>query len=422
MPTIRMPNPKRARSMGLALLLVVTGAVAYFLFKSWTPPIFSGNAVAELTSIDVNEDRQFLLIRGRDRGNPLLLFLHGGPGMPAMYLAHAFQREWEDHFVVVHWDQRASGKSYQKESDPDRIRTSQLIADAEAVVEYLRGRFPEQPIYLLGHSHGSYLGALLASRHPDWFAAYVGVGQVADEARTRDLQDAYLRPLLPDYGHAPDAELTEGLREELLFRTGSELHGETSFAPLLITGLLAPEYSFFDAMKVAQGSSFSSTHMKRDLIDGPLMSSARTFELPVYFIMGARDMVTPVALARQYFDSIEAPGKAFYLIEQAAHFPFFEQPGRVLEILERIASAHPTDAERPRGAQADSRTPSRARVPGHPDARHGQLRRAAGGLHQLPNRHRPPRRAQSAYLVQRSTAGGNAKQPVAGRRSGFSLH
>ncbi|MDT8321368.1 MAG: alpha/beta hydrolase [Xanthomonadales bacterium] len=311
--------------------------MAYFLFKSWTPPIFSDDAVAELTSITVNEDRQLLLIRGRDRRNPILLFLHGEPGIPAMYLAHAFQRDWEKHFVVVHWDQWASGKSFGKGLDPSLIRTSQLISDAEAIVEYLRECFPGQPIFLLGHSHGRHLGAILASRHPEWFSAFIGVGQVADEGSAREIQDAYLSPLLSEYGYGPDAELTQALRAELLFRTGSELHGETSFVPLLITGLLAPEYSFFDAMTVAQGSSFSSAHMKKAMIDGPLMSAVQSFDLPVYIIMGAHDMVTLVGLARRYFDSIEAPDKAFHVVENAAHFPFFEQPARVLEILERVA-------------------------------------------------------------------------------------
>ena len=327
------------RSLAFGMLLIIAAATAYFLFKSYTPPIFSSDAVAELTAVEINGDRQFLLIRGKDSKAPVVLFLHGGPGMPAMYLAHAFQRSWEDDFVIVHWDQRASGKSFKEGSDADLMRTSQLIDDAEEVVEYLRGRFPDQRLYLFGHSHGSYLGAILASRHPDWLSAYIGVGQVADEAEAMKLQDAFLKPRLSEFGYDPETVLDEALREELLFKTRSEIYGETSFIPLLLTGLLAPEYSLFDALNVGKGSSFSSAHMKRDVISGSPMTDLRDFDTPVYFIMGAQDMVTPTSLARTYFDQIEAPAKEFHIVERSAHFPFFEQPEAVLSILKRIAAA-----------------------------------------------------------------------------------
>ena len=36
---------------------------------------------------------------------------------------------------------------------------------------------------LLGHSWGTVLGVALAQKHPDWFYAYVGVGQLIDTKR-----------------------------------------------------------------------------------------------------------------------------------------------------------------------------------------------------------------------------------------------
>lgn len=314
--------------------IVVTVALRWFI--AFTPPIFSENAIAKLEAVEINGDRQYLLIRGKDRTNPVLLFLHGGPGMPAMYLAHAFQRPLENEFVVVHWDQRASGKSFRKGIDPALISTSQLVADAEAVIAHLQSRLGADKVYLIGHSHGSYIGAILADRRPDLVKAYVGIGQVADASQEIAVQDAYLKTQLNALDLPADTKITGANREDLLFKTGAELYGETSFMPLLLTGLMAPEYSLSEVMKVRQGSSFSSAHMKRDMIDGPLMENAQRFEMPVYFMMGDYDMVTPVSLAQAYFEKVEAPAKTWVAFDQSAHFPFFEEPDAFAAAMARV--------------------------------------------------------------------------------------
>ena len=153
----------RARIALLALGTLLVLLVAYSV-KSFTPPILEEDSIAELRAIDVNGDEQYVLVRGHDKSLPVLLFLHGGPGMPAMYLAHDFQRELEAEFVVVHWDQRASGKSFKAGANPDKLSTSQLLSDLDVVVNFLRDRLETERIWLVGHSHGSYLGVLYARR------------------------------------------------------------------------------------------------------------------------------------------------------------------------------------------------------------------------------------------------------------------
>lgn len=303
--------------------LALAAFCLWFVFKSYTPPILEEGAVAQLRPLDVNGDRQYVLIRGHSRELPVLLFLHGGPGMPAMFLAHAFQRPLEDTFIVVHWDQRFSGKSWKAEPDPEQASTSQLFRDAIRVIDWLRTEFGVEKIYLAGHSHGSYLGALLASRRPDLLHAFIGIGQVANEAATPPLQDEFLLQALGlPRGHPP----TPANRENLLFKAGAVLHGETSLLPLLVTGLFAPEYSLFDALNVGKGPQFYSQHYRRDMIDGPLADNVTSLDVPVYVFMGAYDMVTPASLAREWFETLKAPHKEWVLFDGSAHFPFFEEP------------------------------------------------------------------------------------------------
>ena len=312
------------------VLLVVVALLLLYTFKSFTLPILESGSVAELTSLSVNGDRQYLLIRGRDSENPVLLFVHGGPGMPAMFLAHSFQRDLEREFVVVHWDQRAAGKSFVSTADPSTISTSQYLDDLFVVVESLRERFGQEQIYLLGHSHGSYLGILAASRHPELFRAYIGVGQVVDEERAFSFQKAELAAI------AGDTELTRANIEGFIFKAGGGLYCCESFLPLLLTGLLAPEYSLMEAFNVKRGSSFSSRHMRYDVIPGPVDESVVELNVPVYMISGRYDLTTPTAMSRAYLEQLVAPQKTFFEIDEAAHFPFFEQPAAFAELMAQI--------------------------------------------------------------------------------------
>jgi pimeloyl-ACP methyl ester carboxylesterase len=326
---------KRRRRWPLVAGTLFLLLAAAFTFKSFTMPIFAKDAIADLLELEINGDTQYLLVRGVDKQQPVLLFIHGGPGMPAMFLAHDFQRDLEEEFVVVHWDQRASGKSFKRTADQVQLSTSLLLSDMDVVIDYLRRTLGAQKVWVVGHSHGSYLGTLYARRHPEKVCAYIGAGQVVDGSRsehTRMLQEDFLRSQLEGLGFAADTVINDSNLEELLFLTGSELYGETSYGPLLKSGFMAPEYSLFDVLNVARGSSFSSRTMVYDM-PRDLPASEWGFDVPVAIIMGRHDMVTPTQLSRKYYERIEAPSKAWYVFEEASHFPHYEKPRPFTETL-----------------------------------------------------------------------------------------
>ena len=143
--------------------------------------IASENGIDELRTVPIGGIQQWLSIRGRDRRNPILLFIHGGPASPEMPTSWAYQDGWEDYFTVVQWDQRGTGKTFNA-NDPavvgPTISAERMELDAEEVVQYLRTTYHQQKIFVLGHSWGSILGLELAARHPEWLYAYIGMGQV----------------------------------------------------------------------------------------------------------------------------------------------------------------------------------------------------------------------------------------------------
>lgn len=328
---------------GCAVLLVLL-LVELVLTRGDTPQIRDrggdavSGSVSSLERIELGGLEQAVLIRGRDRSNPVVLFLHGGPGNPTMYLAHAFQRPLERDFVVVQWDRRGAGKSYGALDGTGSLSVRRMLDDTHELARLLADRFGKEGIYLVGHSWGSYLGILAARERPDLYLGYVGTGQMsAGPVRVDSVRrEGLARRALARGDTAAARGFGDGSRpagEDALFEYGAELRGASSFWPLLWAGLRAPEYTLFDALNVRKGIQRSGNHMRRNVIDGPLDEKVLRLDVPVAFFLGRCDLNTPSELAAAYLDELKAPVRRLVWFEEAAHFPFLTQPERFREAL-----------------------------------------------------------------------------------------
>ncbi|MEN6310474.1 MAG: alpha/beta hydrolase [Acidobacteriota bacterium] len=331
----------------LAVLAVILLSVGYMqFFRPYTSAIKdergrpAADGIASLEKVRLGGLDQWILVRGRSRTNPVVLFLHGGPGMPAMYLAHRFERPLEEKFVVVQWDQRGAGKSYSRDIPPQAMRFDNLIADTCELAERLKQRFHQDRIFLVGHSFGSYLGMVTVARHPELFHAFVGIGQLVEHDKSRELQDRFIREsaearnegkILAEFEARGDA-----IRESLIFRYGGELHHHTNMWPLLITGFLAPEYRFSDIMNIPRGVAFTHKYIDNPNRERPLLETVTSVSVPVYFFTGRHDYTTPAAMVEVYYRKIQAPRKRLVWFEESAHFPFFEEPEKFAREMERV--------------------------------------------------------------------------------------
>jgi pimeloyl-ACP methyl ester carboxylesterase len=323
----------RSLTLLFAIVLFLIGAITIeFTFRRGrTPQIANApTSVASLERIMLGAVEQWILIRGWNASNPVLLFLHGGPGMPAMYLAHDFQRELEKDFVIVHWDRRGAGKSYAAGVEGE-LTVRQTLDDTYELTRLLQKRFGQRRIYLVGHSAGTYLGMLAVWEHPEYYAAYIGIGQISmSPRRVLEVQKEFLLQKARESG---DSVLVMNLqsesvkiREDELFRYGAELYKSTSFWPLLLTGLRAPEYTFTDAINVKKGADLVNRKMVYDVISGPLAEHVQHVDIPIFFFLGRHDYTTPSTLAAEYLDSLKCPCKRLVWFENSAHFPFYEEP------------------------------------------------------------------------------------------------
>lgn len=317
---------------GGSVLLLVAATAVFFLGRGRTPAIPGDRSIASLEKVRIGGEDQWLLIRGHDRSRPVVLFLHGGPGMPAMFLAHACQRELERSFVVVHWDRRGAGKSYSAGADAAAINVRRVLDDTLEVSRLLRQRFGQDRIYLVAHSWGTYLGLLAIREHPEYYSAYVGMGQMAGPmARVREIQRDFILRCATRANDMPTIDtMRRGgpIDEDMLFRCHGELWKSTSFLPILLTGLRAPEYTFRDALHVKPGANRVNREMKYNVDPRPLIGEVNAVNVPVFFFLGLHDYNTPSRVAADYLSRLSAPLKSVTWFEQSGHFPFFEEPAR----------------------------------------------------------------------------------------------
>lgn len=330
-----------AITFGLFIVAALAITWAIPLRRGYTALYGSSSSIASLEQATLGDARQWILIRGSNINNPLLLFLHGGPGMPTMYLAHDFQRELERSFVVVQWDRRGAGKSFAAGTTSRRMTVSQEINDSLELIDQLRARFHQPKVYLVGFSYGTYLGILLAHRAPERLYAYVGIGQLAcSEQENRAIQDAWIREQAT---RAHDKEAIDELdgkkpfdREKLLFKYRAEIHSATSWWPLLWSGLRSTEYTFEDILNVKRGVEFTASYLRYDAIDGSILENVTTIQVPVYFFSGRFDYTDPTSCTMRLFEKISAPLKKFVWFDRSAHFVFLEEPSRFAAEMRRV--------------------------------------------------------------------------------------
>ena len=161
--------------------------------------IASPTGIDEASYVPIGGIEQWVTIRGQDRANPVILFVHGGPGDVTNPWTFRIFAPWEELFTVVQWDERGAGRTLAK-SGPGIASTltiDRMAHDGIELAEYLRQHLGKPKIIVVAHSFGSLLALRMVLQRPDLFYAYVGTGQVADETRNYAVALAELQQVGP---------------------------------------------------------------------------------------------------------------------------------------------------------------------------------------------------------------------------------
>jgi pimeloyl-ACP methyl ester carboxylesterase len=308
-------------------------------------------SITEKTWVDINGARQGMFIRGRDVTKPVLLFVHGGPGMPEYFLDRTTNPTGlEDDLVVCWWEQRGAGISYSGDIPRESMTVDQLVHDTITVADHLCERFRQDKVYLMAHSWGSFIGIQAAAKAPERFHAYIGMGQVSYQQRAEVLAyryelDEFRRrgdeKMVQTLESAPvtlDAALPKAymkVRDKAMHSIGI---GTTREMKSVITGVLAQvwrtsDYTIREKVDIGRGKAWSQGILWDEFQATDLTQKIRALDLPVYICQGRYDYTTNYDLARAYFGELRAPVKGFYTFEQSAHSPAFEEPDTFRRIL-----------------------------------------------------------------------------------------
>ncbi len=272
--------------------------------------------IDEHLQVPVNGTTLDFRIRGTNAANPVLLFLHGGPGVCDRHFILRDQAPLTDACTLVCFDQRGAGKSYTHAQARRSMDMDTVVEDARIVVEYLCGRFRKDKINLVGHSYGSFLGVQLCRRYPQRIAAYVGIGQLADGPENERisyefaLEEAKKRgdkKALADLTRigAPRKGFYQSMDDLMVQRNylakfGGAIYGQsaTMIRSTVLPILRSPEYSLFDVPGYSNGAYYNMRQLWQTVIGCNFIENVRELDVPVYITQGRHDRNTPRSLQR----------------------------------------------------------------------------------------------------------------------------
>lgn len=307
-----------------------------------TPPFHGADgavlpvSIAQTAYLRIGGIEQWVMIRGENVANPILILLHGGPGFPETNLFRYFNSSLERSFTVVYWEQRGTGKSFAPGLAESEMTIERFLRDLDELVDAVRAQLKKQRVVILGHSWGSALGTLYAARHSDKVSAYVGTGQIGDlqaselssyafvlaEAERRGNRTA-LRQLRA-IGQPPYSSKTIGIQRRWLTRFVGLMRGKT-FWQVFHALRSAPEASILHLPNVFRGAMFSLRTLWAEVSRLNLEVSAPELNMPVFFFIGRHDHQVAAETSVAYFEKLVAPAKQLVWFEDSAHMPPFEE-------------------------------------------------------------------------------------------------
>lgn len=336
--------------------VIILCFICLLCYKFWlkhSTKIKTPNGISSLEQLKLGGIKQWIFIRGIDQKNPILIFLHGGPGEPVLGMSSSRMLDAEliNHFTVVHWDQRGAGKSYSKDIPVDTMTLDQLVEDLNDLIDYLRDRFDSQKVFLIGHSGGTIIGIKTAYKYSEKIYAYVGVAQIINDYEGERISYNFLIEKTEKSGDIkklnaikviglPPYDTPEKYfkKAKYIGRYGGFIHGNPikQMVGIIFNYITSPEYSFIEGIRTLRGKGlhFTMNALYDDLKKLNFNEEIQSMKVPIYFFAGKYDMITPTILVEDYYKTLDAVnGKKLFIFENSAHFLITEEKEKYEDLL-----------------------------------------------------------------------------------------
>lgn len=280
---------------------------------------------------------QYLLHYRSKPEDPVLLFIHGGPGQTESFFAFLVEEYAERDYNIVYYDQRGAGKTWlkNKKSRPDM---EILKRDLLEIVLYMKKQYGKEKIGIVGHSWGSVLGSMFALEHPEHTLCYIGCGQVINIVENERTGYAILKEAIGKGGNKRDQKKLEkigvypppqfDLKAYRKMGQIRRLQGRYRLAQDFDRTFIdlwrrSPVTGVRDLIPFVTGVSVNMQLM-RELMTYDLRKKGSSYQVPVYYVLGEKDSQTPVGISITYLETVQAPDKKLYLISDAGHAPMID--------------------------------------------------------------------------------------------------
>jgi pimeloyl-ACP methyl ester carboxylesterase len=298
--------------------------------------------IDEKICIDYRDNKYYLRIRSRDINNPVILFLHGGPGTPDRGQTMHYQSPLADKFTLVCFDQRGSGLAYDKK-EPD-ITVDMAVEDTHNVVDYLKERFNKEKLIIVGHSFGTQLAIWFLEKYSQDVQVFIGIGQVVENCEAEKISYEWCLEQAKQANDKASVRILEKIgspingkyknekdlikERNVLNKMGGFTHGSgLPYWRYLLKKeipVILREYGLCGAIKYAKGLT-SSLNTSLAAKNPDFMNTAKTIAVPLYLTLGKYDHVCATELGIRWFNQVEAPEKKLIIFDNSGHCPQWEE-------------------------------------------------------------------------------------------------
>lgn len=334
----------------LAILILI---VCFFSVRAIGRAVYNRTpegGINESMYVDINGTKQWINIYGEDVNNPVLLYLHGGPGSATSHIDYVITRKWADEYTVVTWDQRNCGKSYDSSENETVLTKEMFMTDGRELTEFILEYLSKDKITILGHSWGSMYGANLVLEYPEYYECFIGTGQLVDYLENEEAfkQEALIwaegdeEALQLVNQLTPNNTTVEhfGIKNEIMQKHGYDMMVNGADYNLITTIIFNPNYSIADWIKFLNTdmTSYLDFYTSEEFAKFSL-NGKTDYKVPFYNINGDKDYQTNYKLAQEYFEEVNAPYKQMYIMEDMTHGLLESDSEGFAEIVHKIAES-----------------------------------------------------------------------------------
>jgi pimeloyl-ACP methyl ester carboxylesterase len=301
-------------------VLIRIGSVSFFFFLS----VVGFSKIKSSEAVEIGGIQQWIQVKGARVEDPVLLFLHGGPGNSAMAYADKFTNELQKCFLVVQWDQRKSGQTHKLNPSDEPLSLARMEADVVEMINHLRTRFSKDRIYLMGHSWGGFLALQTASKHPELLMSCFAISPMVNQLESERLSLAWMKEKA--IATKNQTALTELEQVKIPFENGEQIYFHRNWlAHFSGNKPLSKPYVQSWAMKwLGLFNEASAINFTTEAIE---------IKCPIFFFVGGRDYQTHFKLTEDYFKNVKAEKKDLFWFTNSGHNLNLTEPKKLQETI-----------------------------------------------------------------------------------------